>query len=369
MQLRIGLIVGFIHFCFVFSTQLHAERVKVNAIYVPLADHYAAIVAFEKYAEQMKYADFSIQQMKNWDLLKTKFLEGNTEIAFAMAPLALNMFTESPIFKWIGLMHRDGNGLAINNVLANQLELPDDHNERKPSHDLAQIVKSEINANQRVLIGVPHLQSSHAVILFHYLKNNNLLLSFKPNFNDQVLAIAVNPAESLNFLRGNNNLNRPVAIEQSLPWIDVAESQNVGKVAWYSKDVLNTQNGHVECIALATNIALETKSKAIKEVFSMIKKAGKYIEEARNGDPEKLNEIIKMVQKHIPAHTTEAIRLSLDPTLRVINYEHLDIDKPGLKLMMNLGLESGTITSPVNINNFAAKEFDTLSVAGNDEDN
>lgn len=369
MQLRIGLILCFIHFCLVFSCKLHAERVKVNALYIPLADHYAAIVAFEKYADQMQYADFSMQQMKNWDLLKAKFLEGETEIAFAMAPLALNMFTERPIFKWIGLMHRDGNGLAINNELASQLGLSLNHDERHPNLDLAQVIKSKINKGQRILIGVPHIQSSHAVILFHFFKNNDLFLSFKPNFDDQFLAIAVNPAQSPNFLRANNNLNQPAAIEQSLPWVNVAESQNVGTVAWYSKDVLNTPTGHVECIALATNSALENKSMAVKEVFLMIQKAGKYIEEARNGDLKKLNEIIKIVQKHIPAHTAEAIKLSLDPTLRIINYEHLEIDKPGLKLMMNLALESGTIATPVDINEFAAKDYDSLSIAGNDEDN
>lgn len=43
MQLRIGLILCFIHFCLVFSCKLHAERVKVNALYIPLADHLSLI--------------------------------------------------------------------------------------------------------------------------------------------------------------------------------------------------------------------------------------------------------------------------------------------------------------------------------------
>lgn len=36
-----------------------AEQNKqvLNAIYIPLADHYAAIVAFEKYRDEMKHAE------------------------------------------------------------------------------------------------------------------------------------------------------------------------------------------------------------------------------------------------------------------------------------------------------------------------
>ena len=36
------------------------EKVSVEAAYIPLADHYAGIVAFEKYRDEMKIADFSI---------------------------------------------------------------------------------------------------------------------------------------------------------------------------------------------------------------------------------------------------------------------------------------------------------------------
>lgn len=33
------------------------QKQIIKAIYIPLADHYAGIVAYEKYRDQMKYAD------------------------------------------------------------------------------------------------------------------------------------------------------------------------------------------------------------------------------------------------------------------------------------------------------------------------
>ena len=69
--------------------------------------------------------------------------------------------------------------------------------------------------------------------------------------------------------------------------------------------------------------------KAVKEVLKFIKKAGADIEHARNEGGQTLKNIIHLIQKHIPAHSQEAIMASLDPSLKVINYQHLDIDKPG----------------------------------------
>ena len=41
------------------------QRQTIKALYIPLADHYAAIVAYERYREQMQFADFQIQLTNN----------------------------------------------------------------------------------------------------------------------------------------------------------------------------------------------------------------------------------------------------------------------------------------------------------------
>ena len=100
------------------SSPSNAQKQTIKSLYIPLADHYAALIAYERYRDQMKYADFQIEQMGNWDLLRAKFQsEQQVDMAYVMSPLAMDMFHEKPHFQWIGLMHRDGNALAINDQL------------------------------------------------------------------------------------------------------------------------------------------------------------------------------------------------------------------------------------------------------------
>ena len=46
------------------------DKQVVKAIYIPLADHYAGIIAFEKYRDAMQHADYQIERMKSWPLLR-----------------------------------------------------------------------------------------------------------------------------------------------------------------------------------------------------------------------------------------------------------------------------------------------------------
>ena len=74
-----------------------------KAPYIPLADHYAALVAYERYRDDMKHVDFQIEQMTNWDLLRAYFQSGEADMAYVMSPLAMDMHREQPHFLWVGL--------------------------------------------------------------------------------------------------------------------------------------------------------------------------------------------------------------------------------------------------------------------------
>lgn len=342
-----------------FSSSIFAgNKQTIKALYIPLADHYAALVAYERYRKKMKYADFKIQKMKNWDLLRAYFQSGEVDMAYVMSPLAMDMFNEKPHFRWIGLMHRDGNALAINDLLNKKVQVAIKRTNRKPDEKVAKALADVFRENKQAIeIGMPHLLSTHTVVLYRYLKKYGIRLSLTPNTGAEVLAIAVAPAKSPSFIRGKSNRNIPAAFEQSLPWADVVETGGYGKIAWYSKDVIPWKHGHVECIALATDKAIKTKFKATKEVMYYIQKAGEDIEKARTVGGEKLESIVNIVRKHIKGHTREAIIASLDPKLRVINYQYLSVDKPGLKLIMDLAVEGGIIRKKVDINKFADTRF------------
>jgi len=333
-------------------------KVRVLALYIPLADHYAALVAFERYHDQMQYADFQIEQMPNWDLLRAKFRSGQAEMAFVMGPLAMDMFLERPSFRWVGLMHRDGNALAVNDLLNAGLDLPERRKDRTPDGGVARVLKEARAARgEPTLIGVPHLLSTHSVVLYRYLKEHDATLTLESRVDADARAITVAPPESPAFIRGRSNRALPAAFEQSLPWADVVETGNFGHVAWYSKDVMPWPEGHVECIALATDAAIADKFAAVNEVMAAIHRAGRDIEAARIAGGDALEQIVSIVRSHIPLHNRAAIIASLDPGLDVINYRHLDVDKAGLRQVMDWAVEGGIIRAPIDIDAFADLRF------------
>ncbi len=335
-----------------------SSKKTIKALYIPLADHYAALVAYERYRDKMQYADFQLQQMKNWDLLRAYFQSGEVDMAYVMTPLAISMFQDKPHFRWIGLMHRDGNALAINEILNKEVQLPVSRRTRLPDAKVAEALLKAYKTNGRATeIGMPHLLSTHSVVLYSYLKKHKLNLAFKPHYPGEVLAIAVPPPKSPAFILGKNNRAMPAAFEQSLPWADIVETEGYGHVAWYSKDVLPWPHGHVECIALATDQAIENKTDAVKEVMHYIHQAGADIEQAREEGGVALEQIVAIVRKHIPAHSQQAIIASLSPELRVINYQHLNVDKPGLQQIMDLAIEAGILKEPINIDTFSDERF------------
>ncbi len=333
-----------------------AEKTPVKALYIPLADHYAALVALERYGPTMQHAEFSLEQMKNWDLLRAKFLDGQAQMAFVMSPLAMDMFNRQPNFRWVGLMHRDGNALAINHFVQEYVSLAREREQRKPTKNIAAGLKqASQHVGRPVEVGTPHLLSTHTVVLYKFLRDHKLQLTLTPNSPGDVLAIAVPPPKSPVFLLGQSNRANPAAFEQSLPWADIVESEGFGKVAWYSKDVLPSKHGHVECITLASDTVLEQSPIAVQEVIEAIQQAGRDIEAARKEGGEALNDIVAIIRHHIPSHTKAAIVKSLDPALRVINYEHLNVDPEGLRVIMDLALEGDILSAPIDIENFIGR--------------
>lgn len=152
---------------------------------------------------------------------------------------------------------------------------------------------------------------------------------------------------------------RCASFEQSLPWADVVETQGFGHVAWYSKDIMPWPNGHVECIAIATDKCIREKHEALKEVIAYIHQAGIDIEEARKEGGQAMVAVSDMIRKHVPEHNEEAIIQSLRPDLNVINYRHLNLDPAGLKQIMDLAVEGGILKKPIDISAFADTSFAT----------
>ncbi len=337
-----------------------ADKKTIKALYLPLADHYPGVVAFESYRFRMKKADFQLIQLKTPALVRAWFRSRDADMAFILSPIAMDMFAKSPDFRWVSLIHRDGNALAINDKLNAYVKLETERVHRKPDRKIADsVLKIKKATGRPVKFGVPSLQATHTVVLYKYLKDHGLKMNLGYGTDKEVLAIVVAPPKSPAFLRSKNSRNQPAAFEQSLPWADIVETEGSGKVAWYSKDVMKWPKGHVECIIIATDKALKQKTEAIREVIYYIHQAGVDIENARKNGGIHMQKISSMIQKHIPGHTTDAIAQSLRTDLNVINYFNLNIDKAGLKQIMDFAVEGGILNKTININDFADTRFST----------
>ena len=334
------------------------EKQVIKAVYIPMADHYAGIVAYEKYRNQMKKADYRLERMKSWPILRAYFLSGEVDVAFIVSPMAMDMFAEKPEFRWVSLLHRDGNALAINDILNEDVKLPKGRKNRKPDEKVAEAFKrAKKKMGRPTQSGVPSLLSTHTVVLYKYLKDHGMALNLGTGSDKDVLAIEVTPAKAPSFIKKKNSRSTPASFEQSLPWADIVETKGFGKVAWYSKDVMSWPKGHVECIAIATDNAIKNKKEALKEVIHSLHRAGIDIENARRKGGQAMIKISDMIRKHIPEHNQAAIIQSLRPDLNVINYRHLNVDKPGLKQIMDLALEGGILKDTIDIDAFADHSF------------
>ncbi len=342
------------------STAFTEGKESIKAIYVPLADHYAGIVAYEKYRYHMENADYTIEQMKSWPLLRAYFLSGKADIAYILSPMAMDMFYEKPNFRWVSLLHRDGNALVINDFVNKFVKLPHERLKRKPDEKIANAfvsIKKELG--QHIECAVPSLLSTHTVVLYKYLKDYGKSLNLGFGMDKDVIAIEVAPPKSASFIKKKNSRGIAASFEQSLPWSDIVETQGFGKVAWYSKDVMTWPNGHVECIVIATDECIKNKRDALKEVIYYIHKAGRDIEISRKKGRSVMKRITNMIRKYIPEHNEESIIQSLRSDLSVINYRHLNVDKGGLKQIMDYAVEGGILRFPIDIDSFADTRFST----------
>lgn len=358
---RFALLLGVLVVLGVSSAPAQARQ-PIKALYVALADHYAGIVAFEKYRDEMVKADYTIVKMKSWPLLRGYFTSGNADLAYILCPMAMDMFDERPNFRWVSLLHRDGNALAINDLLSSSVDLPQERIKRKPDQRVAAAfaeVRQETGRPSEC--AVPSLLSTHTVALYKYLKDHGLVLGLRSERMVDVAALEITPSKSPSFLRKKNSRRLAASLEQSLPWAEVAETQEAGQVAWYSKDVLPWPHGHVECIAIATDSCIDEKKDALKEVITYLHRAGRDIEEARRKGGPAMVAIVGMIRKHIPEHDEQAILQSLRVDLNVINYKNLNLDKGGLRQIMDLAVEGGILERVIDIEAFADESFETGS--------
>ena len=346
-------------------TPLDAEKFKIHAVGIPLADHYAGIVAYEKYKNKMMHAEYSLEILPGPDLVRRHFRSfKETDLAFIVSPMVMDMYAKNPDFKWVGLMHRDGNALAINSRLNKFVKIDPKDSAKKRQEKVIHAIEGFKESGHDFggfEVAVPSLLATHSTIFYKFLKDNGLKFSLQKNEGFIHLRI-IKPPRSTSYMKTQNIYGKLSATEQSLPWPNIIETNGDGCIVWYSKDILKHPKGHVECIIIAKNETIEKKKIALQEVLYYIHKAGIDIEKARMKGGHDFDEIVKMVRKHIPSHTAKSIKTSLDRDTMGINFKNLNVDenaKESFREIMDLAHEAGFIKKKIDIEALASDEFHT----------
>ena len=340
------------------------EKMRIKALAIPLADHYPAIVAYEKYKNQMQYAEYDLLILNGPNLVRSYFYSyDDADVALNVSPMVMDMFAHKPNFRWISLIHRDGNALAINDTMNQEVKLHPEKSKRLPDEKIAQAFSDLKMKNSEIVhIAIPSLLATHTTILYKYLKEHNKTMSLYKYDNPDVLLKIVKPPKSPMFLQSQTTLSHPAALEQSMPWPEIANANSHGHIAWYSKDVMQTKHGHVECIVIAKDEAIQNKRKALEEFVYFLHKAGRDIEAARAQGGEALEEIVQIIRKHIPAHSRASIQETLRIDINAINYKNLNIDaevKRNFAEIMDLAYEAKFIKTKIDIDALVDDSFQT----------
>lgn len=340
-----------------------SAKEPIVALYLPIIDHYSVLLAHQRYGKQMKDADFSVQQMPGFNELRQKFESGEADIAVLTAPLALDMYQGKPNFQVVALAHRNGSALSVNSAFAKLLTLPTDRADRKPGDEFAQAVKKLADkAGNPVTLGVPTLQSTHALVMYKYMKDHGVKMITPKDPSGVMVAKQVPPTRSADYLKAAGALGQGAVTVQSQPWGDVFESSGIGNIVWYSKDVMKQPKGHVECIVIASANAIKNKRAALAEVIESIHRAGGDLQSAIGvGDREVLPIASAISEAYVPTHKPEVITASMSKTIGAIGFNDLNVDMDGLKQLQDLGLASGFQKAPVDLDKFADRSFSVSS--------
>jgi NitT/TauT family transport system substrate-binding protein len=346
------------------STAAEPARQTVRLLYLPIADHYAALLAHGRYRGRFVHAEFVVERMDDPSLLRARFREPDVDLALQFAPLALEMYLRNPEFRWIGLAHRDGGALVANERLAASMSLAPLLADRKPSAAIAEALAAPARTGMTVNVSVAHPLVTQTVVLDTFLREHGRTLRVLSVPGRDVALTRQPPASMLAHLAREQARGDRVATLHSLPWPFIAEQAGLGRIVWFSRDVMRQPGGFVDCLALAKNDALAHKEDALREVMAAFLQAAADIEVARHAGGSTLDELAQTLRAYIPQHPEAAIRETLRTDPEVIHFRDLGIDRDGLRIIMQDAQQAGILATPVDIDAFADPRFDAPASVG-----
>ena len=282
----------------------------INVGYLPITDH--LILPVSHYLDNKKYKNFSINPIlcQSWDDMLLKFDMGILQAAFMLSPLAINKAQSGYPLKCILYGHTDGSVLAVQKSINSVKDL------------------------QNKIIGIPHEKSTHSVLLYKYLKDNNI------DMKTYLKLDKVPPPLIVKHLKAGM-INGYIVAE---PWGMVGIDEDVVKILEYSKNIIS---GHVCCILVVKQNLIDEHLKELKEWVKSLQNAGRFI----HANIDMAAKIQEPYMKHIPIEIAAIVQK------KIISYTSLEPEKAKLKTIYDLAVESEILKKGFEIESFIDNRF------------
>jgi len=233
-------------------------KVIINAAHIQITDHLALgamahLISTEEF--KPKYFELKTHCMSGWNPVSQALENGEVDVAFLLAPIAMDLFKYDVPIRMILFAHRNGS-ICVGNSADQRL-------------------LHSSNAVKEFFLGktfyIPHLLSIHHMLSDMFLKSLGLNPGVSGNENVNVFFEIVPPVQMAQFMAKDERVGGFLVAE---PIGTNAIANQVAKSMFVSSEIWND---HPCCVVAMRNDIIEQHPDAVHEFTQMLVQAGMYI--------------------------------------------------------------------------------------------
>lgn len=286
---------------------LEQEQGKLLRVgFLPVSDHLLAMVANERH--RPNGMALRMKRFLSWSALVRALRNDLLDVAFIMAPLAMDLHAAGLGIHYVLDGHHDGSSVTV---------------------DARGVVAQTRSWRTKGTWALPYHVSTHRMLLHRLLGADSDPKESGPN------AKYVSPSYIIRSLK-----QREVdAFFCSEPWGTRSEAEGSGRVVVRSKDILP---GHICCVVVTTDKFSKNHADSLAQYLRQIREAGAFVRR----HPDKAAQILC---RHTGVDRSIA-RSVISP--KHISFDELSPARDRLQTIHNLALESGMLKRPCDLDSF-----------------